>query len=648
MHKPRTLLMALLAMLITAGGLFAPRLMAATSGNIDQEPNDTCATATNLGAISLPFSGTGVLDGNPYPTPPAAIVPNVDYYKITTTTGTHLQINLSGDFTVPGTNMSSGTVVGVYNSNCQQQALSMGQLGYPASVDYLVRDTSSYPYLAPYQPPGQQVELIIAVSSDYDYSFTNGGRGVGSYTLEVKETGPIGSVSGRLVDADTNAPITPASGYVSISLQRLSNGYWNAVGNATNDDLGQFRFDQGNTYGQQLAGQFRIVIQAGSYKNFISDEFSVGIGEDVTVGDLALSAPHLIDGIGGRVLNSKTGEPVVGAGISLSYCDGFSCYSSFYLSTDAEGRFSVRAGDGYQLYDGSYTINIYANHYEGYNGEEFSVGANQYADLGDIRLTPIPLIGSISGRLVDKVSGKPLSGVSSPYAQATVLRCDPIYGCSTLGSVQTDAGGYFTFTPDSTPWSMPTPGSYAISYSADQYVSGQTAQFNVGDGEHYNAGNIRVEALPVRIDNIIACNNISPDGGACRYSATITSGLRGKNTFQVWSTVSTYSPMTLSSVFQPQEAKPVDLSYGKSKAVSFNFSVPGNVGAYTAICVNFRVAKDQRGYYFNPLNYHQGFCVYKNGNTPFQLMSEEQSRQFLRQQNTPAARPNVTGTRPAR
>lgn len=620
MHRTRTLLVALLAMLITAAAMFAPRLMAADPG-FDAEPNDSCATARDLGAISLPFSGDGILDGKPYPAPGES--PNIDFFKFTATPGSYVQIELGGAL------LSSGLLIGVFDSRCQLQASGNGWSEQPAQVAYKV-------------PVNGQVRL--GVTSCCDNTFTNGGDANGEYTLSVREAGVIGSVSGQLIDAASKDPLTPASvTSVSLSLQRLSGEVWISVAYTNSiDDTGRFNLSRLNASSVLQEGTYRAIAIVNGYKAYTTDSFTLGRGESRSLGSLALTRLQLIAGIGGRVVDSKTHQPISGAWVAVSNCDALACYNSDNLNTDADGRFSARVSEGYQLYEGSYTINIYTDRYEGYLGSPFIVGPGEFSERGEIALTPIPLIGSVSGRLVDTMTGKPLSGTSEPHAQVSLDYCDSLYGCYSIAYTWPDADGNFTFTPNST--TRPLSGTYALSYWATQYIPGRTEKFSVGAGEHHNAGNVTIDPVPVRIENIVGCDNIAPEGGICRYSADLISNVAQRTNFQVWSAVRSYTPGGYtSSSFQPQESKLVLLRYGQSRKVSFSFNVPRNVPADTIICVDIFVARDQRGYYFSSLNQsYSPFCVYKDASGPFRLMTEEQSREFQqRLQASSAARSNI-------
>ena len=75
------------------------------------EPNNTCATAQNLGAVALPFSIRGSLD-----TPPE--VPDVDYFLLAGPAGARWQADLEGALTGQGT--LPDPRLGLFDSACNR------------------------------------------------------------------------------------------------------------------------------------------------------------------------------------------------------------------------------------------------------------------------------------------------------------------------------------------------------------------------------------------------------------------------------------------------------------------------------------------------------------------------------------------------
>jgi hypothetical protein len=66
-----------------------------------------------------------------------------------------------------------------------------------------------------------------------------------------------------------------------------------------------------------------------------------------------------------------------------------------------------------------------------------------------LTLSPIQLIGSILGRLVNAVNGEPLRGDQEPYGTVDLLLCNDVGECGFfVNTLSTDGEGRFSFTTD--------------------------------------------------------------------------------------------------------------------------------------------------------------------------------------------------------
>jgi hypothetical protein len=142
-------------------------------------PNNTCASAQDLGAIALPFILDGNLDG--------AVVPDVDYFKITGTPGSYITVNLQGVDSQKGTLQDPH--LGVFDSSCQLPAVQIGSDNSATnSRDPKIRILF----------PNDGV-IILATTQCCDSDFNVGGNG--SYQFSMQALGTINSISGRMVSA---------------------------------------------------------------------------------------------------------------------------------------------------------------------------------------------------------------------------------------------------------------------------------------------------------------------------------------------------------------------------------------------------------------------------------------------------------------
>jgi PKD repeat protein len=131
------------------------------------EPNDACATATNLGLITpLPLTIYDTLSGSPLPNG------DVDFFRFAATANDTVIVDLEGQVTGQGTLVDP--VLGAFDSGCNQIAIN-DDGGVPPNS----RLALSIP------PDGI---LILAVTEYPDTGFNQGGTG--SYRLTVQDFTP--------------------------------------------------------------------------------------------------------------------------------------------------------------------------------------------------------------------------------------------------------------------------------------------------------------------------------------------------------------------------------------------------------------------------------------------------------------------------
>ncbi len=656
---------------VLAVSFYIPRAQAA--GSIpEQEPNDSCATAQRLGASSLPLTISGTLDGSsaypyPYPYPtatpyqpaaattatatpaparaaaagrratatttatptmtatptaaPGGEAPNLDFFQIVATPGSFVKIAMGG--LSSGQGSLADPLLGAFDGNC-------GYLGAADSGG----DGLDAALFAQVPASG---ELVIAATSCCDYSFSSGGPGAGSYTLTVSEQPTIGSISGRLIDAATQEPIVPEEGvYISLMLQQCAGSDASSctfVGTGSPSypaPDGTFQFVQGS-YQPLTPGNYRVVAQAGGYRDLATAIFPVGANENYNLGNLAMRPPQVVSSISGSVVDASTNAPLGYVYVRLQRCNVYGYCDPINQTSSAEdGSFSF-SGDiwGSPLYDDTYTVVLDHFGYDSLTTGQFTpTGGGDYT-LGALKLQKIPLLGSISGRLVDAISGSPLTSDSVSYGYANLLQCDDAGNCySSVAYSPLDADGTFRFS-NADSYMFLRAGRYAVSYSAEQYIDGQSASFTVAEGEDVSLGDVPVQPYPLRLLNGASCGSIPARGGTCSYSLRLVNNQDKAVSLRAWNTLWVYAPAYSSSTFQAQDAQKVRLRPGESKLVRFEFDVPRKVAPYTSICTQFYVADDARGYYFAPTSQRYGFCVTKDGAGAFKPVRGEQERELL-------------------
>jgi hypothetical protein len=131
--------------------------------------------------------------------------------------------------------------------------------------------------------------LILAATDSSDWWFEGGGEG--TYQLTVSHLQGIGSISGRVVDAVTNAPISGGEPfYPSLVLSRCDNEFsCTDVLYADVGSDGRFVLDREVDGTPFLAGTYMLIVYASQYQALSSAPFTVAENEDFDLGDLALT-----------------------------------------------------------------------------------------------------------------------------------------------------------------------------------------------------------------------------------------------------------------------------------------------------------------------------------------------------------------------
>jgi 5-hydroxyisourate hydrolase-like protein (transthyretin family) len=353
---------------------------------------------------------------------------------------------------------------------------------------------------------------------------------------------------------------------------------------------------------------------------FLGDGFGTG-SYRLTISQLAVA-----NSVGGRVVDANTGLPLAGvAFVELYRCNNGSCdeYVSAQ-STDALGEFRFTNGFGATLTVGTYALRVSAGpQYQSSTTQPFELAESQDYSAGDIGLLPVPLIGSIGGRVIDAATGVPLRGDGPPFAVATLQQCDLLSGCFPIVGVQTDTEGRFLFTSD--PFGFPLPaGSYSVAISADQYQSIVLGPYDIAEGQILDLGDISLTSLSVRFSEIRPCGNLPPEGGTCTYSFRITNALSTTISGLAWSNVQALDGTGLPTTsFQPGLPVWLLLEPGESRVVQFDFEVPSKVRDGTSICADGLAS--QGSDFFDVVGQRHLFCITK-GFTGFRLATEKQAR----------------------
>ena len=204
---------------------------------------------------------------------------------------------------------------------------------------------------------------------------------------------------------------------------------------------------------------------------------------------------------------------------------------------------------------------------------------------------PPPPIGSISGRIVDSVTGTPLTGDEDPYASAWIYRWDEDGYFDSVGRVDTNGDGEFTLDA-SNAWDELPAGTYKIEASAWEHESKEVGPFDVASGQKIDVGDIELLPPAIVITNVVPCVEIPAAGGMCTYTLTVQNNRNTRLRGMAWSVVDARSLGPGGggrSEFEAQKRRVLNLRPLGKKKLKFTFRVPGDVQPGAWMDVSFLV-----------------------------------------------------------
>lgn len=226
-----------------------------------------------------------------------------------------------------------------------------------------------------------------------------------------------------------------------------------------------------------------------------------------------------------------------------------------------------------------------------------------------------PAIGAISGRLVDAVSGEPLSGYEPPYAIAELFRCGDA-GCFEYAAfIPIGDDGRFRVETNNIGGPLEV-GNYLIAARADGYELIETGPFAVGVGEDYDAGDIPLEPPSLVFANVVPCADLPASGGVCNYSVDVRNNTSEPIRGLGWSNVQAYgtgSPLSY-SFFPAQREQFARVGPRASHTLRFSFNVPSGVADGAFFCADGWFS-DREMAFMGTLRNEVLFCVSKQQGT---------------------------------
>lgn len=354
---------------------------------------------------------------------------------------------------------------------------------------------------------------------------------------------------------------------------------------------------------------------------------------------------ELIRSIQGRATDAISGAPLSGsdfpyARAELHLCTGVDCdryVRSDSLSSDGRYSFGLDSFDD-ALFAGRYQVRLSAYHYRDGESVPFDVAAGEERDLGDIALAPLARIGSISGRVIDAVTGSPLSGADPPYAHVTLERCEA-GSCSFADSTSADDQGRFTFS--SVSFRLLEPGDYKVEAEANEYRPGETPEIFVGEGEDGVLSDLALQPFPIGFSEIRPCGDLPRQGGVCNFSVRVVNRSTQRITGGAWSLVDSFSTGSLTGMtrFQAGTAKMIVVPSLGSRVVPFSFRVPASIENGGSVCAEVFFGQGRTDFLFETVGARELFCIQKGANGTLRILNDKESR-ALKSKDEPARRRN--------
>jgi len=458
------------------------------------------------------------------------------------------------------------------------------------------------------------------------------------------------SISGSLDSTETEPDVDffrvsgAAGQYVSITLEGAATG----MGTLGDPFLGYFDADcqliaVSDDYGGTVNSRLSVQLpDGGDYvlgaSQCCDSEFlGGGTGSYVLT---VLEAPG-IEQISGRVVDADALVPLPGDSPPFAFVWLIAWNEWGYLwivsqPTMPDGTFvftSTSIGD--PLEAGTYLLYISAQGYDFTYTDTFEVNEGESMDLGDVLLSPIELIGSVSGRLVDARQGWPLPGNSPPYAFAVLERQEEWGWYPVVGNIYSDEQGMFVI--DGITYGV-RPGVFRVMVYADDYYPLATESFELGSKESADLGDLPLMPLPIAFSEVTGCNML-PAGEACDFSVKILNRGIGRYRGEAWSIVQ-YIPQTFpnrGSTFQIGRAgvrnpNPLRINLAEDgwTTLKFRLEIPEFVPADSWICVFANVGRDPRPQ-FNAAGDRMLFCATTQTDGSLSRLSHKESKHLLRE-----------------
>ncbi len=348
--------------------------------SVDQETNNSCPTAQDVGAVALPHTVDGSLDT-------AGGEPDIDFFRFSAGPGDLVRADHQG--VSGGVGTLDDPLLALFDGDCNLIAINDDAGTLDSRLQFTVPGSGAF---------------VLAATAFPDFEF-DGSEAEGTYLLTLSAVETADSISGRLVSARDGMPVSGESPtFAAVVLYRCFDAVscFDFVGFRQADSGGNFIFETDDFGNPLSAGAYRIEAFANGFEFFSGVPFNVAANQALDLGDIALTPFILIGSVSGRLVDALDGSPLSGFGppfafAELQRCEGPDCFGVAGASADEQGRFRFD-GLPFSLPPGNYRVVAFAEDYRAATSARVDVAEDQDVDLGDVALTPLPIqFGAVQG-----------------------------------------------------------------------------------------------------------------------------------------------------------------------------------------------------------------------------------------------------------
>jgi len=193
-------------------------------------------------------------------------------------------------------------------------------------------------------------------------------------------------------------------------------------------------------------------------------------------------------------------------------------------------------------------------------------------------------VGSISGRLIDTLSGEPMRGDVPFFERVELHRCEG-ETCRSVGLQPLGADGRFRMERDGRDRPL-HPGTFYASVMRHAV----TQRFVVRADEHFVLGDVAVALPGMSLGQVTPCAGLPVAGGTCTYSVRVRNNSARSVTGSAAS--ATLALDRGRSIIATPEQLEVSIPAFESQELGFSVMVPGDIRKGTGVCPTLRFDVD--------------------------------------------------------